>query len=147
MIRNMRGMTWPVQRRKALGETGALRVVPFVISCSEYVRYPLVDDLLLAVDALGINPEQDVHPVAGTGGLVVTCDTSPTVQVLSAFLAAGHPVARAISVPLERVTRGQPRSLTTGRTPSSAALPGVINALPKLTARFTPEVLSRNHGP
>jgi hypothetical protein len=68
MIRSMRGMTWPSATPKGLGETGALRVVPFAISCGEYVRDPLVDDVLLAVDALGIDPEQDVHPMAGTGG-------------------------------------------------------------------------------
>jgi len=61
-------MARPCNAERPRGEAGALRVVPFVFSCGEYVRYPLVDDLLLAVDALGIDPEQDVHPVAGTGG-------------------------------------------------------------------------------
>ncbi|AQZ67227.1 hypothetical protein BKM31_42405 [[Actinomadura] parvosata subsp. kistnae] len=57
-----------LQRRKAPGEARAFRVVPFVISCGEYVRDPLVDALFLAVDAFGIDPEQDIHPVSGTGG-------------------------------------------------------------------------------
>ena len=55
-----------LQRRKAPGVAGALRAVLYAISCGEHVGDPLVDDLLLAVDALGIDPEQDVHPVAGT---------------------------------------------------------------------------------
>ncbi|MEV5554720.1 hypothetical protein AB0L44_13775 [Nonomuraea wenchangensis] len=63
----MRGMTWPLQRRKAPGKP-ELFEVPFAISCGEHVRYPLVDDVLLAVDALGIDLERDVHPMLGTGG-------------------------------------------------------------------------------
>jgi hypothetical protein len=39
-------------------------VVLYVISCGEHVGDPLVDDLLLAVDALGIDPQQDIHPIA-----------------------------------------------------------------------------------
>ncbi|MEV4367471.1 hypothetical protein AB0J71_10395 [Nonomuraea sp. NPDC049637] len=42
--------------------------MPFVISCGQYVGYPLVDDVLLAVDALVVDTQEDVHAVAGTGG-------------------------------------------------------------------------------
>ncbi len=42
---------------------------------------------------------------------------------------------RAISVPLTRVTRGQPGSLRTARSARSAPLPAVTAALPKLIVR------------
>jgi hypothetical protein len=54
------------QRRKAPGEAGALRGVLFVISYGQHVCDPLVHDLLLAVDALGIDAQQNIHPVAST---------------------------------------------------------------------------------
>ena len=39
-------------------------------SCGEGVADPLVGDLLLAVDALGVDPQEDIDAVAGSFGHV-----------------------------------------------------------------------------